>query len=262
MARSAFGEGTNYSYQSKKQIIEDLNNERVETSLYLDKIKEWKTELEQKGYWKQTVPMTFKTIVAKSIMHLETSVNEMQEIATELETQVQEHHIKRLWSIGNVADEINGSIGEIWHGLDAPKFENYDNPDFRIAERIYQEARQCMVNLLDLTNMAGRLKDFEGMNKTKTSGSQVPKNNPWNSGMFYLLVVVVLLLAFSTMAFFLSWAIIPVIIIAALIGVGILGANQMKNDGVITDATYITLMVESYKKLYLIKPKKGSNEGK
>ena len=47
--------------------------------------------------------------------------------------------------------------------------------------------------------------------------------------------------------------IIAVVLIGALLAIGVIGANQLKNDDRLTDANYVKLMTESYKRLPLLR---------
>jgi hypothetical protein len=47
-------------------------------------------------------------------------------------------------------------------------------------------------------------------------------------------------------------AIMPIVLICGLLGYGIIGAHQLKNDGQLSDESYVTLMIESYKRLPLL----------
>jgi hypothetical protein len=44
-----------------------------------------------------------------------------------------------------------------------------------------------------------------------------------------------------------------------LLSIGIIGANQLKNDERLSDESYVKLMIESYKRLPLLRGKGESN---
>jgi len=93
------------------------------------------------------------------------------------------------------------------------------------------------------------------------------RNNPWLSGSFYLVsfvvIVATILIAIIVLnQYGISWttaAIIPVVLIGGLLSIGIIGANQLKNDERLSDESYVKLMIESYKRLPLLRGKGESN---
>jgi small GTP-binding protein len=93
--------------------------------------------------------------------------------------------------------------------------------------------------------------------------SATQKNNPWLSGSFYLVSFVVaiatILIAIVVLdKYSISWttgAVIPVVLIGGLLTIGIIGANQLKNDARLSDESYVKLMIESYKRLPLLRGK-------
>ncbi len=93
------------------------------------------------------------------------------------------------------------------------------------------------------------------------------QNNPWRSGSFYLVTYVVaiatILAAIIVLnKFGVSWttaAVIPLVVIGGLLSIGIIGANQLKNDERLSDESYVKLMIESYKRLPLLRGKGESN---
>jgi small GTP-binding protein len=93
------------------------------------------------------------------------------------------------------------------------------------------------------------------------------KNNPWVSGSFYLVsflaaVATILVAIIVLNTYGISWttgAIIPLVVIGGLLSIGIIGANQLKNDDRLSDESYVKLMIESYKRLPLLRGKGESN---
>ena len=87
------------------------------------------------------------------------------------------------------------------------------------------------------------------------------------SGSFYLVSFVVaiatILIALVVLnEYGISWttgAIIPLIVIGGLLSIGIVGANQLKNDERLSDENHVKLMIESYKRLPLLRGKGESN---
>jgi len=87
------------------------------------------------------------------------------------------------------------------------------------------------------------------------------KNNPWTAGSFYLLAFVVIVATVAAIVVVLSkygisWATLaalPVVVITGLLGVGIVGGLQLRNDERLADRRFVELMIESYKRLPLLR---------
>lgn len=90
-------------------------------------------------------------------------------------------------------------------------------------------------------------------------GSQ--RNNPWLSGSFYLLSYVIIIATILISIVVLNnygisratLAIVPLLLIGGLLSVGIVGANQLRNDDRLTNESYVKLMLESYRRLPLLR---------
>ncbi|HKQ75083.1 MAG TPA: COR domain-containing protein [Blastocatellia bacterium] len=97
--------------------------------------------------------------------------------------------------------------------------------------------------------------------------TRAQKNNPWVSGSFYLFsyVVVIATIVIAIIVlnkYGVSWttgAVLAVVLIGGLLGIGVIGANQLKNDELLSDKSYVKLMIESYKRLPLLRGKGESN---
>jgi hypothetical protein len=170
MAKGLIGGMTDYSHQSFNDIVTDLKKEHTTVTEYIDGISSNIEKVKANGYWDQKVSSDFILVIGYSLKHFKTTKEELNEIAQEIQVEVREHHCKRLERIANVADEINSSIGTIWHQQYTGK--QYGNPDFKIVEDIYGDARDMAVNLLDISNIASRLKDFIGKTKITMGKNQ------------------------------------------------------------------------------------------
>lgn len=172
MAKDLFGGMTDYSHQSFDDIIVDANSEIKNLTGFISMIEDNVNKLKITSYWSTEVLPNFKGMVAYALKHYQTAKTELDEILKEIDFEVQEHHCKRLLRIAQVAQEINIKIGKIWHQEYLDK--DYENPQFELVDSIYRDTRDMAVNLLDVSNIAERLKDFIGkksikvkMNKTK-----------------------------------------------------------------------------------------------
>lgn len=172
MAKGLIGGMTDYSHQSFNDIISDLESEKVNTIAFITMIEEEIEKANENKYWDNKVPHVFKSIVAYSIKHYGTTVTELGEIVEEIKNEVQEHHCRRLQRISEVADEINVEIGQVWNRKYDEKIKDYGEKDFRHVEQVYCYTRDMAVNLLDISNLASRLKDYIG----KSSNNMGKKN--------------------------------------------------------------------------------------
>lgn len=248
MAKGLLGGMTDYSHQSFTDILDDLESERKNTIAFKNNIQANVDHLTANSYW-NNVPFDFKSIVAYALRHYNTAIGEFADIVRELKVEVKEHHIKQLSRISEVAQKINVDIGRIWHQEYVNK--DYGDPDFTIVENIYASTRDMAVNLLDTSNIADRLKDYVGKQNLT-----MKKNNPWISGSFYLTLAIVVITGLATLSNMVHWTLFPIIIIGGVLLTGMVGLLQLKNDDKITDKSFVSLMVETYKRLPLIRRKK------
>lgn len=173
MAKGLIGGCTDYSHQSFNDLISDLKDEKENTIAFIKMIEESIQKANENRYWDDKVPYDFKSIIAYSLKHYRTAVTELEELVNEIQQEVQKNHIKRLQTMSKVADEINSKIGQIWNRKYDERQKDYGKNDFFHVERVYEDTRGMAVNLLDVSNIAGRLKDFIG----KTKKDMGIKNN-------------------------------------------------------------------------------------
>ena len=176
MAKGLIGGMTDYSHQSFDDLISDLESEKENARAFIGLIEDGIQNANKNKYWEEKVPFNFKSMIAYSLKHYKTTVTELTEINEEMQYEVQEHHCKRLRRISSVADEINYEIGQVWHRQYDEKYKDYGEIDFNFVERVYADTRNMAVNLLDVSNIAGRLDDFIG----KTKATMGKKNNLGN----------------------------------------------------------------------------------
>jgi len=78
-------------------------------------------------------------------------------------------------------------------------------------------------------------------------------NNPWLAGSFYLVATIVIISVIGTAVYFLSWYAAPFVIIGAVLFISIIGAFQLRNDEKLSEKGFLALMVETFKRLPLLK---------
>lgn len=253
MAKGLIGGMTDYNHQSFTDILSDLADERNRTIKFLDAIKANIEKLNDNSYWAQHVPHDFKIIVGYAQKHYETAIAEFNDIVKDLEIEVRENHINRLRKISTVASEINREIGKIWH--QQYDRNDYGNSDFIIVESIYADTRNMAVNLLDISNIAIRLKDFIGK-----QGTQMKKNNPWISGSFYLFVCIVVITGIAVLSKLVHWSLLPIILIGGILLIVLIGVLQLRNDDRISDKSFVSLIRETFNRMpLLMKSKKDES---
>jgi len=171
MARSIMAGMTDYSHQSFKDLVEDMNYWKTLCADRVIWIDENIEKLEKNNYWKK-IPVDFQSDVYYSRKFFNTVVEELTMILNDIEYEVKENHTTRLYNLANVADKENKDIGRSWHGNYEYGWKEYGNSDFRIVEDIYGHTRDLVASLTDLSNIAFRLKDFIGIMKKEESGSK------------------------------------------------------------------------------------------
>ena len=91
------------------------------------------------------------------------------------------------------------------------------------------------------------------MPKSPKTKAPTPVNNAWVNGSFYLVAVVVVLALIAYISKQIAWYALPIVLIAGLLLVGVVGALQLKNDKLLKDESFVQLMIETYKRLPLLK---------
>jgi len=253
MVRELVGGMTDYSHQSLDDIVTDLTAEAENAKAFIRQIEENIEASKKSGYWDAHVPSDFKSCVAFSLKHYTTAVSEIEDIVADFEVEIKKHHYRRLESIAQTADKVNRRIGEVWHQY-YPKKE-YGKPEFIVVESVYADTRDMAVNLLDFSNIAVRLKHFVG----RTGRTRTMASNPWGSGSFYLVAVVLILTVLAVIAKWVSWYALPGVIVGGTLLVGIVGAFQLRNDDKLKEENFVRIMIEVYKRLFLLRPG-GSKE--
>ena len=193
MAKGIIGGMTDYSHQSFSDILQDLQSEQRIVSDFIGKIEKNLQIVTDNGFWKSKVISNFKIKVAYSIKHYKTVSQELIQIADEIQFEVKEHHCKRLEKISEVAQEINVDIGRIWNqDYEEYGIKDYDDPNFRIVENIYADTRDVSVNLLDMSNIAERLKDFIGKTLEKKRKFKLELGHKIGLGALVVAIIVML----------------------------------------------------------------------
>jgi hypothetical protein len=80
--------------------------------------------------------------------------------------------------------------------------------------------------------------------------------NPWRSGSFYLFSLVVLVVGLAIITQFVSAWLVPVVVITAVLFIVIVGAFQLRHDDRIAEKTFLRVVLQSLKKLPLLRARR------
>ena len=83
--------------------------------------------------------------------------------------------------------------------------------------------------------------------KTKPTHPSSP--NPWTSGSFYLIVFVIVVAALTVVARILPIIALPIVFIAGILALSVIGAFQMRQDSKLSEKSFLELMALSFKYL-------------
>ncbi len=84
----------------------------------------------------------------------------------------------------------------------------------------------------------------------------VRKSNPWISGSFYLVALLIIMAFLLVVGRVVSVVVIPFVIIGGVVAVAIVGALQLRNDSRLSQKNFIELMALSFRQLPFIGSKK------
>ncbi len=159
MTRSVFPGDTDYSHQTLRVLLSDLEGILSLLNSSQAKLKRSRERLEAIGYW-HIAFVDFRSLFNYSIQFYDTCIEEVTEILTQIQIEVQSHHANQLAHLSETAAKLNETYGITWHGNDSR--HQYSDPNFRVLADMYSEGRQMAVDLIDLSNMAVRLRVFIG----------------------------------------------------------------------------------------------------
>lgn len=91
----------------------------------------------------------------------------------------------------------------------------------------------------------------------KKNENMKTKNNPWQSGTFYLFAFILIFASLIIAFIFLPTVAYPIVIIAALIAFSIVNAFQLRNDELLSEKSFLYLMIISFKRMPLLRNKEN-----
>lgn len=162
MVQGIFGGGTSYEGQSISDIQQDVNSWKIYTENIRSQITEEKESLVKNGFWNK-IPWNFQQTINESIFCFRTFLSDFQIIESALEgNSISEREVKLLKKIGKNSFKFNHNYGKYFK--EEYEWRDYGNPEFEIAESIYQHGRDFFVTLQDASNAAERLEDYMSSN--------------------------------------------------------------------------------------------------
>ena len=108
------------------------------------------------------------------------------------------------------------------------------------------------IEILDKSEILEELKE-KNHSTTIINNNMKDKNNPWLSGTFYMFLAIIVISIIAAICHFLPWYSLPIILIASILLIGVIGAFQAKNDETLSEKGFLELMKETYKRLPLLK---------
>jgi hypothetical protein len=142
------------------------------------------------------------------------------------------------------------------------------------APQIIQEVKQMGDHIENHTKVGGA-QNIVTTSVTGSAASSSPSpaavqnptptesRGPWGSGSFYLFAFLAVLVAFIAGVNYLPYPVVtvPVVVIATLLGVGVVGALQLRQDDRLAEKNFLKLMLETYKRLPLLRGGGGAGKG-
>ena len=87
-----------------------------------------------------------------------------------------------------------------------------------------------------------------------------PGRTPWLSGSFYLAAIVVLVALFLVVAQIASPWLFPLVVIAGILALSVVGALQLRQDSNLSETSFIKLMALALRQLPLIRRDSGRKQ--
>lgn len=159
MAQGLFGGLTSYETQSLQDIFEDIEKWIGLTNEIEKLVVDRYTKLQNCGFWNK-IPFNFQHTIGSTIRYFNTIKYDFSLIKDAIEKDyITEKEVNLLRTIGHEAGSFDIDYGKTYKE-DLHKWSDYDNPDFRLAEEIYNHGRGYFVTLRDASNAAHRLEDY------------------------------------------------------------------------------------------------------
>lgn len=165
MSQGLIAGGTDYSSQTVKDILDDINAWITFSSRLISYNETFSINQHKNKIW-QLVPYNFKSTIIHCMEFWKTANSDLLLIKHAIETnQISSREIKLLKRIGDNARELNNNLGK-YYNEDYPLWHRFGDADFKTIEKLYCENRDFCATFIDASNAAYRLKDYENPNHT------------------------------------------------------------------------------------------------
>ncbi|MCY7473006.1 hypothetical protein [Bacillus safensis] len=177
MAQGLIGGMTPYGDQSLDEIKVDLNNWKVYAERILNFFSEKLEYLQQQKYM-NNVPYNLQCVFFETIRKTKTFIYDIEIIKKSIAAdRITKKEVTLLKNIGTVSFKTNREYGTTYH--EDTSWHEYDDANFRIAEKLYQDGRDFFVTLQDSSNAADRLENYMSTDSSNTTNfiNNAPVNN-------------------------------------------------------------------------------------
>jgi hypothetical protein len=86
------------------------------------------------------------------------------------------------------------------------------------------------------------------------------RRNPWLSGSFYLAAFAIVATLFLVVARTVTFSVLPIVAIVALLGVSLIGAFQLRQDESLSEKNFLALMALTFKQIPLLGSRKTTTQ--
>ena len=159
MAQDAFAGATSYKTQSLEEIQNDIKywiRYAKSTRSFIIEIKE---NCEENRFW-SNIAYNFQTVILNSIRFLGSILYDLKLIDKSIEqSYITEKEVNLLKEIGSNASQFVQDYSRQFY--EESGWRDYENPDFRKVEQIYENGKDFFATLLDASSAADRLADYK-----------------------------------------------------------------------------------------------------
>lgn len=157
MVQGMVSGATNYAMQSLEDILLDIKKWINYTSSLRTLLSELYTQSQNTNYWRR-VHYDFKQVIYDSIIYFDRIIYNFKIIEKSIENDcINKCEVELLKNIGTNAKELNRRY---IYTFNADWFHDYDNKEYKIVERMYEEGCDFFATLIDAVNAAKRLEDY------------------------------------------------------------------------------------------------------
>jgi hypothetical protein len=84
------------------------------------------------------------------------------------------------------------------------------------------------------------------------------EKNPWKTGSFYLVSAIVIIITLAVISINLPWYAVGIVLIGGILTLSVIAALQLRTDESLSEENFLKLMIETFKRLPLLKSEKSS----